>query len=60
MDETLTAEQQDRLENLEDQAELFDMDLDYETLELVPKRVIAIKWQFTSGDRDPRIDMELA
>lgn len=60
MDETLTAEQQDRLENLEDQAELFSMDVDYETLELVPKRVIATKWQFTGGDRDPRIDMELA
>lgn len=59
-EEHLTPDQQDRLENLEDQAELFSMDVDYETLELVPKRVIAKKWQFTGGDRDPRIDMELA
>lgn len=49
-DFTLTAGQQERLEDLEDQAELFSMDVDYETLELVPKRVIAKKWQF--GQRD--------
>lgn len=59
-DFTLTSDQQETVENLQDQAELFDMDIDWERLELVPKSVIAKKWQFTGGDRDPRIDMELA
>lgn len=55
---TLTEQQLEQIENLQDQAEMFGMDVDYETLELIPKRVIAKKWQFGEQDNWSGAPME--
>lgn len=49
-DITLTQDEMERIENLQDQAELFGLEVDWESLELIPKRVTAKKWQFEEQD----------
>lgn len=47
---------------LKEQAEYYDLDLDFETLEFIPKREIKKTWwdklNNREGDFDPRMDID--